>query len=502
MTSTERSTIDQTRRYERELNERQREVLDLLTAGRTNPEIAAALGITLDGAKYHVSEILTRLGFATREDAAEYWRWRNRPAARLRRSLRGVLALPAAKVAAGVGTAAVVAGVGVTAWLIFGGGGQDDPPERVPPFELTARMVATQADPLTVGTSISGSTSTPVLQTTTATIRWSYRDLTHWRWDIVRTDPALDASTFVVAADGRSQLAYDSATNTVVRTPYAPFPGGWAPPPGLSVLLGPLPYDSIDAFVAGWSTTTSQSAPRHAAIVGEEIVMGRRTTIVEFGPTWSSTDSNAGDVSGGTARLWIDAERMFALRETADGGEHGSYSVELTTLEHGVPKGDVSSSFTPPGDARVVDSTKQNSVYLGNESSLHGGSIVVNGTPAATLHTPGGFLKPAYVPPLYGVADEGTSRSNSNEVIAAESLLRLSGAGPYLGIQQRKRADGLPPGLITNDRTTVNGNVAYRGTTGVAKTLAWQQGSLSVLLTSDALSYDELERIANSMTLQ
>ncbi|MBK6319809.1 MAG: hypothetical protein IPF51_13765 [Dehalococcoidia bacterium] len=50
------------RRNEAELNERQRTVLDLLVAGKTNAEIGDALGMSLDGAKWNVSEILTKLG--------------------------------------------------------------------------------------------------------------------------------------------------------------------------------------------------------------------------------------------------------------------------------------------------------------------------------------------------------------------------------------------------------------------------------------------------------
>lgn len=56
---------------------RQREVLDLVMRGRTNREIAEELGISLDGAKWHVSEIITRLGVGSREEAAEYWRHQN-----------------------------------------------------------------------------------------------------------------------------------------------------------------------------------------------------------------------------------------------------------------------------------------------------------------------------------------------------------------------------------------------------------------------------------------
>jgi DNA-binding CsgD family transcriptional regulator len=52
---------------------REREVLDELVRGRTNYEIAQRLGISLDGVKWHIREILSKLGVASREEAAEYW---------------------------------------------------------------------------------------------------------------------------------------------------------------------------------------------------------------------------------------------------------------------------------------------------------------------------------------------------------------------------------------------------------------------------------------------
>jgi hypothetical protein len=47
-------------------------VLALLREGRSNPEIAEALGISRDGVKYHVSEILSKLGLDNREAAAAW----------------------------------------------------------------------------------------------------------------------------------------------------------------------------------------------------------------------------------------------------------------------------------------------------------------------------------------------------------------------------------------------------------------------------------------------
>src|SRR5437899_4682052 len=58
------------RRSPEQLTLREHEVLDLLRIGLTNEEIAQRLGITVAGAKYHVSQILSKLGVATREEAA------------------------------------------------------------------------------------------------------------------------------------------------------------------------------------------------------------------------------------------------------------------------------------------------------------------------------------------------------------------------------------------------------------------------------------------------
>jgi DNA-binding CsgD family transcriptional regulator len=58
------------------LTPREWEVLALLREGLTNKQIAARLGITERGAKYHVSEILSKLGLKEREEAVA---WRGSP---------------------------------------------------------------------------------------------------------------------------------------------------------------------------------------------------------------------------------------------------------------------------------------------------------------------------------------------------------------------------------------------------------------------------------------
>src|SRR5690242_8283428 len=92
-----------------DLTPRQREVLDLIARGHTNPEIAKRLGISLEGAKHHVSEILSKLEVTSREEAAHWWR-ATRPSAlgRLARALWPWPVVGAAVAAVGVFILAVV----------------------------------------------------------------------------------------------------------------------------------------------------------------------------------------------------------------------------------------------------------------------------------------------------------------------------------------------------------------------------------------------------------
>ncbi len=64
------------------LTRRQEEVLRLLARGYTNGQIAEELGISLDGAKFHVGEIMGKLQVSTREEAVEAWRARRPNAVR------------------------------------------------------------------------------------------------------------------------------------------------------------------------------------------------------------------------------------------------------------------------------------------------------------------------------------------------------------------------------------------------------------------------------------
>lgn len=130
-----------TRALEPHWTTRQREVLDLLVCGQTNPQIAERLGISLDGAKWHVSEIITRLGVESREEAADYWRkrtrLRGRVAAGMRALVPGAVALRWA--AGGVAVAALAAGA-VFAVLALS---EDDAPTSATPTAVVTQPPTT-----------------------------------------------------------------------------------------------------------------------------------------------------------------------------------------------------------------------------------------------------------------------------------------------------------------------------------------------------------------------
>ncbi len=101
------------------LTPREWEVLELVRERLTNEQIAERLGITLDGAKYHVSSILGKLGVATREEAALWRPPEHRPS-----WTRAALSLPvAARIAGALAIATGAAGIGLLVWGVVQTGG-------------------------------------------------------------------------------------------------------------------------------------------------------------------------------------------------------------------------------------------------------------------------------------------------------------------------------------------------------------------------------------------
>jgi DNA-binding CsgD family transcriptional regulator len=115
-------------RYPDVLTPREWEVFHLLRQRHTNEEIADRLGITLDGAKYHVSSILSKLGVSSRMVAL---RWQP---TQLRAELtprRGWSFLLLAGKAASVAVAAsAIVGVGVLGYGVIASRMADEPAQE------------------------------------------------------------------------------------------------------------------------------------------------------------------------------------------------------------------------------------------------------------------------------------------------------------------------------------------------------------------------------------
>jgi len=139
---------------------REWEVLALLREGLGNQQIAERLNITLDGAKYHVAEILSKLSVATREDAAA---WSPRTVDERSWWLRLIVRLGPFTIAKGLAISSVAAallGLAVLAWGLWRTSG-DNSEGVAPAAAETDRNPDTSGPPTSV-TPIPPSTPVPL----------------------------------------------------------------------------------------------------------------------------------------------------------------------------------------------------------------------------------------------------------------------------------------------------------------------------------------------------
>jgi photosystem II stability/assembly factor-like uncharacterized protein/DNA-binding CsgD family transcriptional regulator len=135
-------------RYPDLLTPREQEVFAFIRDGLTNPQIAEQLGISIEGVKYHVSEILSKLGVSTREEAAVW---------RPQRSWWGAVLSPIAVLGrrsswalGGAAIAAACGGLAVLAFLLVRSSGGSGPP-------LAALVPTARAVPTNVANAVASS---------------------------------------------------------------------------------------------------------------------------------------------------------------------------------------------------------------------------------------------------------------------------------------------------------------------------------------------------------
>ena len=124
---------------------RERDVLERLARGHTNFAIAQDLGITLDGAKWHVGEILSKLGVGSREEAAAYWLRQSRLRRIGRRVRRPLATFALLKPTAVIAAASVIAASTAVFWAYSTFGRESTAPSETPvaaPFASPTRSAA------------------------------------------------------------------------------------------------------------------------------------------------------------------------------------------------------------------------------------------------------------------------------------------------------------------------------------------------------------------------
>ena len=206
-------------RHDDILTPREWQVLDLLREGLTNEQVAARLRISESGARYHVSEILSKLGVGSREEAAAWGASASR-----RRPLLGIgLALAARKLTilkAGLAAAAVGAVAGLVVLFVL----SLDQASRinVPPGPL-GKIAYVQDGDIWVEALPAGKPQRLTRDGSYSNPRWSASG----GWLVVlRTIPPPsgggrpDFQTWVIRADGGARRRLDAAS---------PGGAGWSP---------------------------------------------------------------------------------------------------------------------------------------------------------------------------------------------------------------------------------------------------------------------------------
>jgi DNA-binding CsgD family transcriptional regulator len=318
------------------LTPREWEVLSLIREGLTNDEIARRLGLTERGARFHVSEILSKLGVESRQEAAK-WREPRKPFA-----LGGLLMKSGASAAI---TAAVLAlivlAVGILAmdWRAsFVGNsarGETSDEERPgPPLPL-----AGSSNVLPFYMEVALTSELPGRPTSRTTIARWYQGTDSWREEYLNfQDPNAPGTTRetrgVTIVNGHTTWYIQPESKTYFRSDR----GGAAQWEVQHLQkpnyfgIGPTNCNSLDELVRFVGGLSGQSA----RVVGEEDFRGVRTQIIEYGRTLPPTLPTL------TGKMWVDPSGRKAVilrhqHQVVGQGNDQSYDVEVTSISYSQP---------------------------------------------------------------------------------------------------------------------------------------------------------------------
>ncbi len=367
-------------RYKSDLSPRQREVLDLVAKGYTNGQIAERLGLTLDGAKWHVSEILSKLDLDTREEAGRYWRAEHALPRRLARAMPGFgwLGLRPLLIVSGAAVA-VVAGVAIYVAIQATDTGRHAA-DSAPTTQATVAVTATPP-PFDYGTAVDAPTFQSV-DMVSADVGWaiSYQPPVvlrtedgggHWR-EVSPPGVASVSGAYSVAGSfflnserawvAVTELSGATESTTVLRTddggrswePSAPVEGGHSGTLYFADALHGWLLQSGDVAAGQDPVSVYRTTNGGATWVQSSVSGGGRDTLpvscpksgivfADAGPSTPIDGWVTGDCAGGTPFVYA----------TADGGASWAPVSLPDPKDPSQPLGSCPCSFEPP---QFVDS--------------------------------------------------------------------------------------------------------------------------------------------------
>lgn len=483
LAKTSSSVFEHAERYVSMLNEKQMDVLRLIADARTNAEIAEALNLTLAGAKWNVSEILTKLGLDVREEAAAFYRWHTSPPHRTRRFVGGLLSWGAWKtgLATGVVAAVVVAGVALT---IAFTSDESRPEINVPGAPFYAEAT-------------SGRTTSTF--ETNSVVRWWYGDTTHGRLEQSATqakrravggdEPTFSDGTRTTVFDGTNE--WDGGLPMFMKLPIR----GESQWHEEGAGVGPVPQPTVDEFVASFAT---RGAGTSASVVARTRVLGSDVAVVEL--TQSIADES-GTHPAATARYWIDPLRMFVMRSelyfpgaAGPGSEATTITDAVTKLEYGPAQPPDRFVWVPPvGAVENVCATNMPPVTPPGVVPEGFVSIPESVVPAGWWSLPAGRVGGAD-----GKCAQVSLTFNAPSTPAGDGP--VPPPLPYIKVDEnRVDVASMLPGDRSDTHTLANGESAYAWIDGEATVLAWVDSGIGFQIHSNARTVDELVTFANGM---
>ncbi len=371
------------------LTGRERAVLDLLRRGLTNEEIAQRLGITLDGAKYHVSQILSKLGVSTREEAAAVVLAEQRP--------WWLRAAVWAKIAGAATVTAAVAGLGVLAWGVVQTSGPEEQSDTAFDQHSTSTNAASDSkilfayikgegeidfDIYTVnmdGTGLTNITNSPDAPDLFPAWSPDRRRIAFFSFERESVSPSPDDPKGTTSIQ-RSYLNISSADGTDRRRLTEWFQGHDNVPPVWSPDGSRIAFESqreegnADIFVINVDGSGLRNVTNHPAS--------------DSGPTWSSDGSHIAFASDrdGTSDIYV-------------GGLDGSGPVRLTTAGARIP------AWSPDGSRIAFFSDRDGNPELYLMNSDGSAQVNLSQHPAADFSgAPVGHLPPIWSPDSVRIA--------------------------------------------------------------------------------------------------